>query len=411
LNRKFIEALRELEKEKGIKMEAIIDALKIAFVSVYKSNYNEDYQVRVNIDIKTGEIKIFRILEEDEESGETGDEVEVTPDNFGRIAAQTAKQVMKQRIKEAEREVMYEEFKDRVGDMVTGIVQQNDTRFTLVDLGRVESLLPQYEQVPGERYKHGERIKCYVSDVRKTTKGPQVIVSRTHRGLVKRLFELEVPEIYEEIVEIKSIAREAGYRTKIAVISSDKNVDPVGACVGPKGSRVKMIVGELGGEKIDIVNYSEDPNEFIKNSLSPAKVLKVLTDEERKFALVVVPDEQLSLAIGRDGQNARLAAKLTGWKIDIKSKKQFEEELDEARRERVEEQSKSEVIEVKEKKKKQEKQKTQKKQKKEEKIDVKKKKSVKEIKEKKEKKEKKDKKGKKAASKKKKKSEDISEKS
>jgi N utilization substance protein A len=277
-----------------------------------------------------------------------------------------------------------------------------------VDLGRVESLLPQYEQVPGERYKHGERIKCYVSDVKKTTKGPQVIVSRTHRGLVKRLFELEVPEIYEEIVEIKSIAREAGYRTKIAVISSDKNVDPVGACVGPKGSRVKMIVAELGGEKIDIVNYSEDPNEFIKNSLSPAKVLKVLTDEERKFALVVVPDEQLSLAIGRDGQNARLAAKLTGWKIDIKSKKQFEEELDEARRERVEEQSKSEVIEVKEKKKKQEKQKTQKKQKKEEKKDVRKKKSVKEIKEKKEKK---DKKGKKAASKKKKKSEDISEKS
>ena len=414
MNRKFIEALKELEKEKGIKMEAIIDALKVAFVSVYKNNYNEDYQVRVNIDIKTGEIKIFRILEEDEVSGETGDEVEVTPDNFGRIAAQTAKQVMKQRIKEAEREVMYEEFKDRVGDMVTGIVQQNDTRFTLVDLGRVESLLPQYEQVPGERYKHGERIKCYVSDVRKTTKGPQVIVSRTHRGLVKRLFELEVPEIYEEIVEIKSIAREAGYRTKIAVISSDKNVDPVGACVGPKGSRVKMIVGELGGEKIDIVNYSEDPNEFIKNSLSPAKVLKVLTDEERKFALVVVPDEQLSLAIGRDGQNARLAAKLTGWKIDIKSKKQFEEELDEARRERVEEQSKSEVIEVKEKKKKQEKQKTQKKQKKqkkEEKKDVKKKKSVKEIKEKKEKKEKKDKKGKKAASKKKKKSEDISEKS
>jgi len=402
LNRKFIEALRELEKEKGIKMEAIIDALKVAFVSVYKNNYNEDYQVRVSIDIKTGEIKIFRILEEDEESGETGDEVEVTPDNFGRIAAQTAKQVMKQRIKEAEREVMYEEFKDRVGDLVTGIVQQNDTRFTLVDLGRVESLLPQYEQVPGERYKHGERIKCYVSDVRKTTKGPQVIVSRTHRGLVKRLFELEVPEIYEEIVEIKSIAREAGYRTKIAVISSDKNVDPVGACVGPKGSRVKMIVAELGGEKIDIVNYSEDSNEFIKNSLSPAKVLKVLTDEERKFALVVVPDEQLSLAIGRDGQNARLAAKLTGWKIDIKSKKQFEEELDEARRERVEEQSKSEVIEVKEKKKKQ---------KKEEKKDVRKKKSVKEIKEKKEKKEKRDKKGKKAASKKKKKSEDIGEKS
>ncbi len=404
MNRKFIEALRELEKEKGIKMEAIIDALKVAFVSVYKKNYNEDYQTRVDIDVKTGEIKIFRILEEGEESGEIGNEVEVTPDNFGRIAAQTAKQVMKQRIKEAEREVMYEEFKDRVGDMVTGIVQQNDARFTLVDLGKVESLLPQYEQVPGERYKHGERIKCYVSDVRKTTKGPQVIVSRTHNGLVKRLFELEVPEIYEEIVAIKSIAREAGYRTKIAVMSSDKNVDPVGACVGPKGSRVKMIVGELGGEKIDIVNYSEDPTEFIKNSLSPAKVLKVLTDEERKFALVVVPDDQLSLAIGREGQNARLAAKLTGWKIDIKSKKQFEEELDEARRERVEEQDRSEAIETKEKEKK------QKKQKKEEKKEVKKKKSVKEKKEKKVEKEKKDKKGKKAASKKKKKSKNISEK-
>jgi N utilization substance protein A len=218
--------------------------------------------------------------------------------------------------------------------MVTGIIQQSDSRFTLVDLGKVEALLPPYEQVPRERYKHGERIKCYISDVRKTTKGPQVIISRTHPGLIRKLFELEVPEIYEGIVEIKSVAREAGYRTKIAVSSNEKNVDPVGACVGPKGSRVKMVVEELGGEKIDIVEYSDDIVTFIKNALSPARVLKVLTDEDKKFALIVVSSDQLSLAIGREGQNARLAAKLTGWKIDIKSERQFEEELDEAREER-----------------------------------------------------------------------------
>jgi transcription termination/antitermination protein NusA len=341
LNRKLISALVELEKEKGIRLDTLIEALRIAFASAYKKNYKVDYDCRVDIDMKTGEIKIFKILPEDEGENSSGDsegknsEVEVTPDNFGRIAAQTAKQVIRQRIKEAEREVMYDEYKDRLGDMVTGIVQQSDSRFTLVDLGKVEALLPQYEQVPGERYRHGERIKCYISDVRKTTKGPQVIVSRTHTGLIKRLFELEVPEIYEGIVEIKSIAREAGYRTKIAVSSNEKNVDPVGACVGPKGSRVKMVVDELGGEKIDIVGYSDDIIVFIKNALSPARVLKVLTDEENKFALVVVSNDQLSLAIGREGQNARLAAKLTGWKIDVKSEKQFEERLDEARKERL----------------------------------------------------------------------------
>jgi len=341
LNKKLITALVELEKEKGIKLDTLVEALKVAFVSAYKKNYKVEYDCRVDINMKTGELKVFKIMEKNEEEGESGeddsenDEVEVTPDNFGRIAAQTAKQVIRQRIKEAEREVMYEEFKDRVGDMVTGIIQQSDARFTLVDLGKVEALLPPYEQVPGERYRHGERIKCYISDVRKTTKGPQVIVSRTHTGLIRRLFELEVPEIYEGIVEIKSIAREAGYRTKIAVNSNEENVDPVGACVGPKGSRVRMVVDELGGEKIDIAEFSNDIVDFIKNALSPARVLKVLTDKQKNFALVVVSSDQLSLAIGREGQNARLAAKLTGWKIDVKSEKQFEDELDKAREERV----------------------------------------------------------------------------
>ncbi len=342
MNRQLIEALKELEKEKGIKMDTIIDALKGALSAAYKKIYSADYDVRIDIDEKSGVIRVFKIIEEQTGgNGENENEIEVTPEDFGRITAQTAKQVIRQRIKEAEREIMYDEFKDRVGDMVTGIIQQNDSRFTLVDLGKVEALLPQYEQVPGDSYRHGERIKCYIAEVRKTTKGPQVIVSRTHTGLVKRLFELEVPEISENIVEIKSIAREAGYRTKIAVTSNDPNVDPVGACVGPKGSRVKMIVDELEGEKIDIVDHSEDPVVFIKNSLSPAKVLKVLTDDEKKFALIVVPNDQLSLAIGKEGQNVRLAAKLTGWKIDIKSEEQFEEELDEARRERIEQKEKT----------------------------------------------------------------------
>jgi transcription termination/antitermination protein NusA len=342
VNKQLIAALVELEKEKGIKMDTIIEALEQALASAYKRNYQVEFECRTDINIETGEIRVFRILEEDEVEDSDKDEVEVTPDNFGRIAAQTAKQVIRQRIKEAEREIMYDEFKDRIGDLVTGIVQQSDSRFTLVDLGKVEALLPQYEQVPGERYRHGERIKCYISDVRKTTKGPQVIVSRSHTGLIRRLFELEVPEIYEGVVEIISIAREAGYRTKIAVKSNEKNVDPVGACVGPKGSRVKMIVDELGGEKIDIVDYSEDVISYIKNSLSPARVNKVLIDEDNKFALVVVSNDQLSLAIGREGQNARLAARLTGWKIDIKSQKQFEEELAEAREERIKSQESGE---------------------------------------------------------------------
>ncbi len=337
MNKQLIAALGELEREKGIKMDTIIEALEIALAAAYKKNYQVEYECRIDIDTKSGEIKVYKIIEDTENEGKEIDvsEIDVTPDNFGRIAAQTAKQVIRQRMKEAEREIMYDEFKDRVGDLVTGIVQQSDSRFTLVDLGKVEALLPQYEQAPGERYRHGERVKCYISDVRKTTKGPQVIVSRSHTGLIRKLFELEVPEIYEGIVEIKSIAREAGYRTKIAVTSNEKNVDPVGACVGPKGSRVKMVVDELGGEKIDIVDYSDDIVTYIKNSLSPARVHKVLIDDENKFSLVVVSNDQLSLAIGREGQNARLAAKLTGWKVDIKSEKQFEDELAEAREERV----------------------------------------------------------------------------
>ncbi|MCL6087936.1 MAG: transcription termination factor NusA, partial [Actinobacteria bacterium] len=334
MNKELIIALKELEREKGINLDILIDALKVALVSAYKKNYKVNFNARVDLDFDSGEIKVFKILDEDVAEKEGISEVDVTPENFGRIAAQTAKQVITQKIKEAEREVMYDEYKERAGDMVIGIIQQHDARWTLVDLGKVEALLPSNEQVPGEKYKHGERIKCYISEVRKTTKGPQVIVSRTHSGLIRRLFELEVPEIYEGIVTIKSIAREAGHRTKIAVSSSEKNVDPVGACVGPKGSRVRMVVDELAGEKIDIVQYSDDIVTFIKNALSPAKVIKVLTDEETKFALVVVPNEQLSLAIGRDGQNARLAAKLTNWKIDIKSESQYEDELNAARNER-----------------------------------------------------------------------------
>lgn len=334
MNKELITALKELEKEKGIDLNVLVDGLKAALISAYKKNYKTNYNARIDINLNTGEIKVLKILEEDEAKKEGVAEIDVTPENFGRIAAQTAKQVITQKIKEAEREVMYNEYKERVGDMVIGIIQQNDARWTLVDLGKVEALLPLNEQVPGEKYKTGDRIKCYISEVKKTTKGPQVIVSRTHSGLVRRLFELEVPEIYEGIVTIKSIAREAGYRTKIAVASSERNVDPVGACVGPKGSRVKMVVDELAGEKIDIVQYSDDIVTYIKNALSPARVLKVLVDEDSRFALVVVPNEQLSLAIGKDGQNARLAAKLTFWKIDIKSESQYMEELNAARKER-----------------------------------------------------------------------------
>ena len=317
-----MDALKQIELEKGLAVDTVMDALKDALLTAYKKNYGEDEEeidARIDIDEATGEIRVFE--NRPNEAGEL-EEVEVTPENFGRIAAQTAKQVIIQRIREAERELMFDEYHVREGDIVTGIVQQSDQRYTLVDLGKVEALLPPSEQVRGERYEHGARIKTYIVDVRRTTKGPQIMVSRTHPGLLKRLFELEVPEIYDGLVEIKAVAREGGQRSKVAVASNDANVDPVGACVGAKGSRVRMIVSELRGEKVDIVEWKEDPAEFVANAISPAKVKEVIVDPDNMTAEVIVPDNQLSLAIGKEGQNARLAAKLTGWRIDILSETQ-----------------------------------------------------------------------------------------
>jgi N utilization substance protein A len=266
------------------------------------------------------------IAQELDEDGNVTREWDDTPADFGRIAAQTAKQVILQRIREAEREMKYEEYAGREGDIVTGIIQQTDARYTLLDLGRVEALLPQAEQVPGDRYDHGSRMKAYIVEVRKTAKGPQIVVSRTHPGLVRRLFELEVPELLDGVVEIKAVAREPGHRTKIAVASNDQNVDPVGACVGARGMRVRQVVNELRGEKVDIVPYSAEPQEFVMRALAPAKVREVRIHEDTGIAEVIVPDFQLSLAIGKEGQNARLAARLTGWRVDIKSETQLAEE-------------------------------------------------------------------------------------
>lgn len=328
MNKELIEALKQLEREKKISAQTILDALEQALATAYKRNHPEEDEIEVSIDPETGEITAYAV----ELSGE-GEEVEVvsrqeiSKQDIGRIAAQTAKQVIQQRIREAERELMFEEYIDREGDIVTGIVQQSDQRYTLVNLGQVEALLPTAEQVHNERYDHGMRIKAYIVEVRRTSKEPQIIVSRSHPGLLKRLFELEVPEIYDGFVEIKSVAREPGYRSKIAVASNDKDVDPVGACVGPKGSRVRMVVMELKGEKIDVVQYSDDPAKYVANALSPAQVKEVIFNESQQTALVIVPDHQLSLAIGKEGQNARLAAKLTGWRIDIKSETKYAEEL------------------------------------------------------------------------------------
>ncbi|MDI6717301.1 MAG: transcription termination factor NusA [Actinomycetota bacterium] len=329
MNGELIEALKQLEREKQIDPNTVLEALKSALASAYKRNYGGTGDIRVDIDPKTGKIKVFSQIWREKEGVEPElIEEEITPDNFGRIAAQTAKQVILQRIREAEREKMYQEYADREGDIVTGIIEQSDQRYTLVNLGRVEALLPPTEQVPTERYDHGTRLKTYIVEVRRTTKEPQIIVSRTHPSLLRRLFELEVPEIYEGYVEIKSVAREPGYRSKIAVSSRDPSIDPVGACVGPKGSRVRMVVSELRGEKIDVVEWNEDPAKFVSNALSPAKVKDVKIDEAEHTAEVIVPDNQLSLAIGKEGQNARLAAKLTGWRIDIKSESQAKEEAE-----------------------------------------------------------------------------------
>ncbi|RKD27744.1 NusA antitermination factor [Caminicella sporogenes DSM 14501] len=347
MKNELLEALEQLEKEKGISKETLLEAIEAALITAYKKNFGSAQNVKITIDRENGDVhvysrkqvvenvenELFEISLEDAKKIDPNYEIddiiekEVTPKNFGRIAAQTAKQVVVQRIREAERAVIYEEFVNRESEIVTGTIQRISKGIVYINLGKTEAILLPNEQIQNEVYTQGSRIKTYIVEVKKTTKGPQILVSRTHPGLVKRLFELEVPEIHDGIVEIKSISREAGSRTKIAVYSSDLDVDPVGACVGQKGARVQNIVDELRGEKIDIIKWSENPSEFISNSLSPSKVEKVIINEEEKSALVIVPDYQLSLAIGKEGQNARLAAKLTGWKIDIKSLSQFEESL------------------------------------------------------------------------------------
>ena len=313
----LLDALQQIAVEKGIAVDTLFDALANALVAAYKRLPQAAEEAVVTIDPDSGEIRVYG--QELDEEGNVTREWDDTPDNFGRIAAQAARQVILQRIREAERDRKYEEYAGREGDIVTGIIQQSDNRYTLLDLGKVEALLPQAEQVPYERYDHGARLKAYIVEVRKTSKGPQIVVSRSHPGLIKRLFELEVPEISNGVVEIKACAREPGHRTKIAVWSNDSNVDPVGACVGARGARVRMVTTELRGEKVDIVPFSDDPAEFVSRALQPAKVKEVLLDEDRGRATVIVHDYQLSLAIGKEGQNARLAARLTGWHIDIKS--------------------------------------------------------------------------------------------
>src|SRR2546430_6525466 len=324
MNSEMMEALENIEREKGISIEIMLEAVGNGVRNAYKRMADAGEEALVEIDMGTGAIKV--IAQELDEEGNVTREWDDTPDDFGRIAAQTAKQVIFQRIREAEREMKYEEYAGREGDIVTGIIQQTDARYTLLDLGKAEALLPQAEQVQNEHYDHGSRLKAYIVEVRKTAKGPQIVVSRTHPGLVKRLFELEVPEIVDGVVELKAIAREPGHRTKLAVASNDNNVDPVGACVGARGSRVRMVVNELRGEKVDIVPYSNEASEFVMKALAPARVREVRIHPDTGTAEVIGPDFQLSLAIGKEGQNARLAARLTGWRVDIKSETQLQEE-------------------------------------------------------------------------------------
>jgi N utilization substance protein A len=361
MSREILEAMHALAREKGIEPEKLMVALEDALLSAYKKQPGAAKYARVEMDRDTADFRVIELIiperleahlivetidEETTIDPETGemrepeepeidpkkfaeyrdqiDERDVTPDDFGRIAAQTAKQVILQRIREAERDMMYEEYRDRVGELITGIVQQSDSRYTLVQLReRVEALLPKSEQVEGERYDHSQRIKAVIKEVSPSTKGPAIIVSRRDPELIKKLFELEVPEIADGLVEIANVAREPGYRSKIAVISHTDGVDPVGACVGPRGSRVRMVVSELRGEKIDIIPFNDEPARFVAKALSPARVREVLVDDDAKQVTVIVPDDQLSLAIGREGQNARLAARLTGWRVDIRSETEF----------------------------------------------------------------------------------------
>jgi transcription termination/antitermination protein NusA len=374
MSRELLDAMRSLAAEKGIAEDRLVDALEDALLSAYKKQPGAAKWCRVDIDRESGDFRVIELIMDprlegqlivetidentyvDPETGEVvepqeedidpakfaehADEIEerdVTPDDFGRIAAQTAKQVILQRIREAERDMMFEEYRDRVGELVTGIVQQSDSRYTLVQLReRVEALLPRSEQVDGERYDHSQRVKAVIKEVSPSAKGPSIIVSRRDPELIKSLFELEVPEIADGLVEIANVAREPGYRSKIAVVSHADGVDPVGACVGPRGSRVRMVVSELRGEKIDIIPYNDEPARFVAKALSPARVREVLVDDEARQATVIVPDDQLSLAIGREGQNARLAARLTGWRIDIRSETEFASQAQEGGEEEFE---------------------------------------------------------------------------
>ena len=320
----LMEALKALAREKNIDEYAMLDRLESSLAATYRKILDLENETRVVLDRDSGGITVYELVPAGgTEEEPVFEERDVTPADVSRTAAQAAKSVIVGMIRDAEREQIFDEYQDRVGDAVTGTVQQSDARYTLIKLREgVEALLPPSEQPTTERYDHNQRIKAYITEVRKTTKEPSIVVSRTHPGLLKRLFELEVPEIYDGIVEIKSVAREPGLRSKIAVSSREPGLDPVGACVGPKGSRVRMVVGELRGERIDVVPWSDDPAQFVANALSPAKVSKVLIHDAERSATVIVPDDQLSLAIGKEGQNARLAAKLTGWRIDIKSQMQ-----------------------------------------------------------------------------------------
>ncbi len=342
MNAEFIEALNQIEKEKGISKDILIETIEISLVTACKNNFGTAQNIKVEIDRDKGDVSVYaekEIVEVVEDKQLTisledanaidpklnlGDiiQIEITPKNFGRIAAQKAKQVVVQKIREAEREVIYNQYITKEKDVITGIIQRQVRDNVIINLGKVDAILSEKERVANERYLANERFKVYVLEVKESTKGPKVYVSRTHPELVKRLFEQEVPEVHDGIVEIKGISREAGSRTKIAVYSSNEDVDPVGSCVGHNGARVSIIVNELRGEKIDIIPWDEDPARFISAALSPSKVVKVVVNQEEKSAKVIVPDYQLSLAIGKEGQNARLAAKLTGYRIDIKSETQ-----------------------------------------------------------------------------------------
>ena len=347
-NKELIIALEDLEKEKGIKKEYLLESIETALVTAYKRKFDSLENVRVEMDKKTGATHVYSIKEAvekvensetqisikeakkinpDVSEGETV-EIEIVPRNFGRIAAQTAKQVIIQKLRELEREIIFTEYNDRKGEIVTGLIQKADKNIVVMDLGKLEGVMPSKEQIPTEHYRVNDKIKGYVLDVEKGSKGaPQVIVSRSHPDFVRKLLEFEIPEIYEGVIEIKSVSRDPGYRSKVAVYSPDPNIDPVGSCVGQKGVRIQNVINELNGEKIDVIEWNEDPSIYIASSLLPAKILAVDIKQEEKFAQVIVPDDQLSLAIGKSGQNARLAAKLTNWKIDIKSETQFREML------------------------------------------------------------------------------------